>query len=225
MEIVGLFFGGMIFFITLIWANNKDYYTRLQVKLQRDSYSPKPIRIRSATIAEDLVPLLDKLLDKSCKISIVGSDGYYALSKNKRVWLNGLKKWLNRGVEINYILVKPNQEARSEYEKLQREFPNSFYLCSVDKPGIDDISFTGIDNEKDSYVTLHPTLVYRHNPDSADLHGKITPEAMWIEYFHPLESHYAYNIEYVSPRAMNSKYQEIFRKFEKDIELMREKCF
>lgn len=61
-----------------------------------------------AGIASDLTRLADKNVRRGTRIFVTGNDGPNLDGKKYAGWIKTLRLWLERGAEINYLLLDPN---------------------------------------------------------------------------------------------------------------------
>ena len=197
----------LISILVLIAANalliRRRNVRRHRLKVQRNAHSPEPLVIRTATIADDMVPLLNQLELDGARIDIVGGDGYYLMSSNGSRLKQGIEGWIGAGATVSYYLVRPSDDAREAFDALASANKGRFSL--TDLSGIRSDSSGPI---VDEMRNRHPTLVRMRSGE----------RAMWVEYMHPDQSSVAYNVKYVSPEAMaDDKEQVEFQRYETDL--------
>jgi hypothetical protein len=118
---------------------------------------------------------------------IIGGDGAYAFKSKGAFWLRHLENWINRGCTIHYLLCCPDPRSIKVYQNLVAKYPKRFLLHELDQ----NIEWpTEVRSLTKKYATFHPTLLEV---------GSGGGRAMWIENYHPHDSEYAFDIEFVSP--------------------------
>jgi hypothetical protein len=150
--------------------------------------APGSASFASAAASTLLALKLDPLIGPKSVLFLPVGDGMYPARTGMvkgRAWRRTLESWLSRGAIINLIVTVPNASARETWRALER-FRNFRYyelerhLATADLAG----QIARLD-------TYHPILLA-----STDGSG---PQAMWIEQYHPLDSPYAYAVQYVAP--------------------------
>lgn len=157
-------------------------------KGQRPSNGPDPIYIQRVSVATHLTPLIGGLEKsvpfKDSQLWIFGSDGRYVVKKKKKRWRTELSDWSAKGLHIKYILLDADQEVREELRNLKGEMEGPFDAVCLVEGALPDLAR--------ELETCHPTLFI----------GPGNRDAAWIERLHPRDSAYAYDVKYVSPKAM-----------------------
>ena len=202
-----------------------------RIRERRLTRLDKPLKIRMAQISSDLAPLIDELPREARKnglLRIVGYDGNYVRGPYRTLWKRSLVRWLREGLTIEYILLtKPDPEVESAYRKLlSRENEEARarmdILCVREDVDKEDFEDRGID--LDSILTKHPTLFrdYVHASKKGD---KKAVRAMWIEGIHEPESSVAYDVTYVSDRAMRGEEEEKYDYYDGQIQSLAGLCY
>ena len=202
--------GGVVFFLSWVISQaivaSRDERELTKRRNSRPLYPKRAFTINEARIANDLVPLVDKLPLKDSRLLLVGYDGEYILKEDKKLWENSLLKWLKKGLTVEYILVKPDPP---------REVIEAFRRIKEKKEGGELKVFVLKSDKGEKWKTYHPTLFWS---------GDKKLKAMWIEGDHPIGSRSAYDVTYVPPDAMDEEQKGKFQKHEKDIESLQEDC-
>lgn len=208
---LSLVLGALALPLALLIVKGKDG----RAKNQRPSNDPEPTRIACAAIASDLVPLLRRLRThvpfKGSNLWIFGSDGQYIVESNSRSsikkllsrmfrkwnveerWRREFKSWTEAGLKITYILLEANDDVRESLRDLKKELGEGFDAFILKEGAIED--------DVQALRTYHPTLFM----------GSQGENAAWIEGWHPPGSIYAYDVTYVSPKAMQrASEKEVF---------------
>jgi len=179
----------------VIWA--KD---RVQ-KWRRDAFGTEVIFISVTQIATDLVPLMWKLVRNygdELQMRTFGVDGAYFNSVTAWLWDLAIKKSLSKGVKVDYVLCEVDPKAKESLSKLvewssSRGHALHVYVLRASRP-------SNVEKHLDEMRTRHPTLF--SGPDDV--------RAMWLEGKHKEGGTYAYNVRYVSPKAMAGKWRQEF---------------
>jgi hypothetical protein len=130
-----------------------------------------------------LAPRFDAHIDDSTELIIAGGDGSY-LTLDRGLFSAILKRWLNIGCKISYLLVDPDKKYFGPFVALGEKFDHFSVHC---------IWTTALSNDDplrskvESMRTVHFVLMQRS--DNARL--------MWIENYHPPRSLRAYDVEFV----------------------------
>lgn len=166
------------------------------------------VTLRTANAATELVPRYDSLIapDDAVTITITGAGGDYAgvaarqaasegaepPDPNNGLWTSSLRRWLNRGARINYLLAAPTAEGVALLGQLEEQYPRSFRLFLLSESCFDDPEDQT--NVRD-LISFHPCLL-----DNATTGSR----ALWIENRHPPGSAVARDVEYVAPRDVKN---------------------
>jgi hypothetical protein len=209
MALGGVFFGFVIALVTTLVYNFASRHSERKMKRERSVDGTDPLLLQTASIAKDLVPLVEKLRIGKGEITIVGGDGSYLTNKRtSSYFVKAISNWLSQGVKVKYILVCPSDKARGEFYKLEQKLEN-FEVSAVNGDcEIDTSEFV------EKFRNSHPTLLTAED-------GR---RAMWLEGIHPDGSEYAYNIKFVPPNAMDKGYTEKFCEIEKELNGMLRVC-
>ena len=195
MSAVSLFVMGTIG----IWIIVNVVVSKLRRLYRTAKGADNGLRLASATIARDLVPLVRKHLNPSSKIYLTGGDGE-PISKKSYRWYSDLQQWLRLGCEIYYLLIEPSDAAILQLEKLAKQFPGKLEVVTI--PKIDNIQSENARIFAKSLRTFHPTLFELGDGN----------KAIWLERFHPSRSTIAYDCEFFPPKSKNieEKYAKLF---------------
>lgn len=157
-------------------------------ELFRPANGEDPVEIQCTHASTALVPLISGL--RKCGIPfdgselwILGCDGRYIVNKKRGLWRNAFGDWIQDGLKIKFILLEADDDVRKELCKLKREFGDSFDATVLNSGAIPEVA-----RELD---TFHPTLFLAKDNN-----------AVWIEGLHHRNSISAYDVEYISPKAM-----------------------
>ena len=200
--------GGAGFFASLLIVELCCELKRIKFRNSRPLYQDRIVKIAVAQIANDLVPLIDKLSLDNSRLRIVGYDGQYILGENRRLWRNALSRWLKKGLNVEYILMNPSQDVVNSFTRIKDKAKikdgrlKIFVLECPDANGLKEVK---------RLKTTHPTL----------FSGGDGTKAMWVEGDHPLGSRFAYDVTYVPPGAMNEGQNRKFNEYERMIEKYR----
>lgn len=171
-------------------------------KWQRDAFDTEIIFIGVTQIATDLVPLMRQLVrtyGNELQIRTFGVDGAYFASFTAWLWNVAIKLSLRRGVQIEYILCEEmDPKAKDSLAKLVEWSSSKGYALRVYVLGPSRPS--NVEAHLEEMRTRHPTL----------FSGPENVRAMWLEGKHKEGGTYAYNVRYVSPRAMTGKWEDEF---------------
>lgn len=149
-----------------------------------------PARIVMARVlTSDLAVLIGKLAKADIpfdgsELRIFSGDGRYMVSDRGKRWRKELIGWARRGLRIRYILLEADEEVRREMIELKTKMGDRFDVRTLNDGAIPHLA-----RELD---TCHPTVFLGNDGRSA----------AWIEGFHPRSSAHAYDVEYISPHAM-----------------------
>lgn len=167
-------------------------------KRRRPANGPARLSIERAFVASDLMPLIGGLAKAGVpfdgsELRIFGSDGRYVVNSKRmgwwrrdksKKWRKKLDDWATAGLKIRYILLEADGEVRAELSQLKQEMGEQFDAVVLDDGAVPDVAR--------ELETCHPTLFL----------GKDGQNAAWIEGFHPRDCVHAYDVEYISPLAM-----------------------
>ncbi|MCW2306220.1 hypothetical protein [Rhodobium gokarnense] len=210
---IGILTGCLLFFLVLSVVNKASNRRKIEIKESRDKNSGSPIFIEAATIADDLVPLLTPHVSEGAEIMILGSDGHYARSTNAKKLLTGLRDWIEKGAQVRYLLLEPNDSVDDDgFRVLLEDYPNNFNISHINRAACRDVPNVEFLLEK--YKTRHPTLLI--NGDRS---------AMWVEGYHQPQSVFAYNVKFVSPKALTDlDERKEFNTYKEDFERLVDHC-
>ncbi len=103
-------------------------------------------------------------------------------AKRAKKWVDGIRNWLAKGVEIHVIISLPSAEANALWQQLKTDYPKTFHLHLLDRTAVSE----EVAEKIASLDFFHPTLALRK--------GKVV--GAWIEHYHPRTSAIAYDIRY-----------------------------
>ena len=181
---------------------------RHREKQRRPANGPNPIYIQRASIASDLTPLIRGLEKegipfRDSQLWIFGSDGRYVVKNKGKRWRKALADWNAKGLRIKYILLDADEEVRRELRALKDSMRGESDAVRLGEGAVLDVAH--------ELETCHPTLFI--GPD-----GK---NAAWIERLHPRDSAYAYDVKYVSPKAMLAERERTeFESYKRKLEIV-----
>jgi hypothetical protein len=113
-------------------------------------------------------------------------------SSKAKAWRKALNKWLSRGATINIIVTAPNATAGEAWRAFEAQHGNFHYFELDRLQAPPDLA-----REIESLDTYHPILLVS-SP------GAGAPQAMWVEQYHPMDSPYAYAVQYVAPSEVKA---------------------
>lgn len=181
---------------------------RHREKQRRPANGPNPIYIQRVSVASDLTPLIDGLENggirfRDSQLWIFGSDGRYVVKKKGKRWRKALSDWSAKGLRIKYILLDADEQVRNELRALKDSMSGPFDAVRLAEGAALDVAR--------ELETCHPTLFM--GPDGNNV--------AWIERLHPRDSAYAYDVKYVSPRAMLADRERTeFESYRRKLEVM-----
>jgi hypothetical protein len=149
----------------------------------------------SAAASTLLALKFDPLVGAHSIIYMPVGDGLYmsrTSSRKARAWRKVLNDWLSRGATINVIVTAPNASAGKAWRAFEAQHGNFHYFVLDRQQAPADLA-----REIESLDTYHPILLVS-SP------GAGAPEAMWIEQYHPMDSPYAYAVQYVAPSEVKA---------------------
>lgn len=213
-SIIAMLAGVAVILVTFLLLHIIDDKWDGWKKSVRSSEGEAEIFIREVTIAADLVPLILGLSNlKGSMIRILGDDGSYIVNKNGNVLKNGLQKWVNKGLTIQYVLLSLEEDVATELLALQSQLgETAFDVRILDRDAVADDEEMG--EILAEFRTEHPTLFFGHD-------GR---NALWLEGHHPPRSVYAYDVHYVSPNAMTPEWIERFNAFRSKTDKIWDSC-
>ena len=120
--VMGMVLGGLVPLAGYLLAIHADNRAISRAKRKRDGNGAAVLSMSVVTIADDLVPLIRQLDNlKGGRIRVVGNDGRYIVKRNGRSWRDGILEWTGAGLEVNYVLLGPDEGVRRELLHLSRE--------------------------------------------------------------------------------------------------------
>ena len=198
MLMVGVVIPSASFIIVCVAIWLKDHAK----KWQRDAFAPGVIFIDVTQIATDLVPLMRQLVrdhGKDLQVRTFGVDGAYFATFTAWLWNWMIKRSLRKGARVEYVLCEElDSKARQSLSKLlnwSSSKGHELYVHVLPASRAD-----AVDAQLSEMRTRHPTLFTLPNGS----------RAMWLEGKHREGGKYAYNVRYVSPRAMAGRWEEEF---------------
>lgn len=218
---VGVFLGALVLVVGVGVANRLDARQRRRkqgVRQARLADYDSDGRLASAYAASDLAPWVSEMGDlRGCRIQVLGGDGTYINQENGRVWRGGLEAWINKGLDVDYILLGIDERTREQYMRLLDDLngkDNARLRVLVAQRPAEGYP-EGVRETEEDLRTCHPTLLYGTD------HGEW---AMWIEGDHQPNSAFAYDVWYVPPNAMKDEQRAEFRHYEDQIEAIKPYC-
>lgn len=181
---------------------------RHREKQRRPANGPSPVYIQRVSVASDLTPLIGGLEKegipfRDSQLWIFGSDGRYVVKNKGKRWRKALSDWSAKGLRVKYILLDADEEVRNELRTLRASMSGPFEAVCLAEGAAPDVAR--------ELETCHPTLFI--GPDGN--------KAAWIERLHPRDSAYAYDVKYVSPKAMMAEREcAEFESYKHKLELM-----
>lgn len=160
--------------------------------------------IIEAGVTGKMAPRMGRYITEGSTVYIVGNDGRYTEKKRGKFWIKTIESWLESGASITYILTDADEVSRKKFEAIAKAYPdNHFRYCELA-----DVSEADEDISKliKKYYEYHPTLIETSKGD----------RAMWLEGYHPEDSEYAYDINFITPAKANS--DDRFDKIKGDLE-------
>ena len=154
----------------------------------RPANGVNPIYIRRTRVSTDLVPLINGLakcgipFDRS-ELWVFGSDGRYIVNNDEGPWRKAFDDWADKGLRVKFIILEADDDVRDAMRELKRTLKGSFDATVLNEGAIPTLAR--------ELETFHPTLFLAEGNDAA-----------WIEGLHHRNSTCAYDVEYISPRAM-----------------------
>ena len=177
----------------------------------RPANGTDPIRIRRTRVSSDLVPLISGLAKcgipfKGSQLWIFGSDGRYIVNNDKGPWRQAFNEWAGRGLKIRFIILEADDDVRKMLCNLKEDLKDSF-----DATVLNENAIPAVARELETY---HPTLFL----------GEDDNKAAWIEGLHHRNSIRAYDVEYISPNAMQEwpDKKELFQSCKDRLDLVLE---
>ena len=161
------------------------------------------------------VPRFDRYVEAGATLYIPAGDGLYPRRiKNKRAasYRAGLHRWLTRGAKVNIIVSSPNPQAYVEWRPLKDRFPSNLEVFFLHREKASGLNCAQTAAQIATLDTFHPVIL--DSPPNSVHSG-----AMWIEHLHPLESKYAYRVEFIDPadpvdQASSRKLETYLRTYE-----------
>ena len=199
--VLGVVLGILVVVLGYGWAVCDSKYAISKKKEQRNSNSRTVIAMSVAAIANDLVPIILGLENlQGSRVCVVGNDGRYIVKQNGNTWKKGIKDWVKAGIEVNYVLLHPDQDVKKELQYLLSDVNNDGYPGQLRVYILSEDRSQEVNSVATKMETFHPTLF-------TAVDGR---KAMWLEGIHEPNTVYAYNIRYFSPNAMTPKAQNEF---------------
>lgn len=165
----------------------------------RPANGKNPLYIRRARVSTDLVPLINGLAKcgipfDGSELWVFGNDGRYIVNNDNGPWRKAFDRWMHHGLKIKFIVLEADDDVRDALRHLKQTHEDSFDATILNEGAIPTVA-----RELETY---HPTLFLAHGNNAA-----------WIEGLHHRNSMCAYDVEYISPRAMQGwpEKDELFR--------------
>lgn len=187
------FFGAVMFMIYSVenikcwWSNYQRYKVGAGISI-----------IPAATISRDFKPAVKPYLDQITEFNFIG-DGTYFLLENGKFWERCLKKWMDKGIKINYILIDPTQIAQDKIRGRFAQYHQHFNIFVLTNGTGGD----RLNRITKLFETLHPILIY----------GK-EGNGLWFEKHHPKGSTVSYDNKYVPPGKLSGDDMKMFELYE-----------
>jgi len=103
-------------------------------------------------------------------------------AKRAQRWVDGIRGWLAKGVEVHVIISLPSADAIALWQRFKTDYPKTFHLHLLDRSAATE----DVAQKIASLDFFHPTLALRK--------GKVV--GAWIEHYHPHTSAIAYDVRY-----------------------------
>ena len=210
MAFLSIVFGFILFGVCLLVFYSFQDRARRKLRDARSIDSSHPILIDVAAISRDLVPLIDKHALAGATINMVASDGAYFNSPNAGYFISSVLRWTKLGATLNYIVIEPSSTALKGMDELTYATSGKFIVHEVSHDSCDE-SVEVIISE---LMTLHPTLIELANGD----------KSMWVEYNHPVDSRFAYDVKFTSTKALIGDELTEFTRYKGLIDKLKEAC-
>ena len=180
-------------------------------KMLRPSNGLEVIHFPSAPAATEFMPLISGLARngipfKGSELWIWGCDGRYIINNRGKRWRRVFRKWQRKGLVIRYLLPEDVDDV------VRGEMGNLNIGANFEVRQLKRCDETR--NIARKLETYHPTLFF----------GADGNNAAWIEGLHRRNSIYAYNVDYVPPRVIESSPEERkrFKSCEEDLRFIYE---
>jgi hypothetical protein len=187
--------------ILFCWGSLKAKWKQSKKKehFQRARSSHLP----AAAAATDLVPRIEKLINRDTTLYIVSNDAsYFEYGDSGKYWHDTLKDWLTeKSCTIHYVLCGNQPIPNGALSALVNASKNKFFVHCINARSTKIASASEMLASK--YEFTHPTLV-----DNADRSAR----AMWIEGYHPVRSSLAFEVDFVGPglnKSENARFESI----------------
>ena len=182
----------------------------VQKKWCRPANGTNPIYIQRANAPTDLVPLINGLAKcgipfDGSELWVFGNDSRYIVNNADGPWRRAFDDWARRGLKIRFILLEADDDVRRVLHELKLVLKDSFDATVLNGGAVPAVA-----RELDTY---HPTLFLATGHNAA-----------WIEGLHHRNSLCAYDVEYISPKAMRNwpEKDELFRSCKDRLDLVLE---
>jgi hypothetical protein len=149
----------------------------------------------SAACSTDMAPRFEALDMQGAKVRIVGGDGTYFCSDNRKRLSALLKQTVGRGASVEYYLINPVPAALDAIVDLGLDRIERLNFFAFDMGRADEAALA----LAKTLETKHPTTIEMRNGN-----------ALWLEGNHPPKSHHAYGVVYIPPLAMSGSNKELF---------------
>lgn len=212
---LGIVAGVLVVLLGIQLAKWADRRARRAEIASRDSNGRSKIELSQTGVSGDFVPLVTNIKhnkEGNPRIELFGEDGaYLQLDRKGQDWVDGITSWIANGWNVTYTILYPDETTKRRLLDLMNNVrKDALVVYTID----DDQDTAPVDDLIEERRTFHPNLIYD------GLGGK----GMWVEGTHMAGSEYAYNVEYVSPRAMTAELRREFDQYEAENHQIRGYC-
>lgn len=203
MVLLGIVAGVLVILLGIKIAKWLDSHANNAEMASRDSNSPVALDFSVTGVSGDLVPLVSGIEHEpgKARIDLFGDGSYVQLDGKGNDWINGMKHWIDNGWNVTYTVLFPSETTKDLLLKLMEDAREGALVVYI----IDDEGDTSqFKDLVDKRRTFHPNLI----------HDGFGGNGMWVEGTHMAGSEYAYNVEYVSPKAMTAERQQQFKQYD-----------
>jgi hypothetical protein len=149
----------------------------------RELFTKTPKEISWEGGGEEFALRFRRIIDKDSHLYIVSNGAAEGSS-----WTREIRTYLQLGCKVSYIYTGLLDEPAENISILEGEFPRQVRVYILSKASIRSVA--GRFAKK--YFLTHPTL-----------HVHPTKSALWLEWYHPLASPLAFEVEYLEPIDAN----------------------
>jgi hypothetical protein len=139
---------------------------------------------------------LSEFVENESIVLIPAGDGRYETRlsrRRRRRWESYIELWCKKGAHVVFVVSTPSTTARENCRDLMSKTGTNFSAYFLHREGAPP----HIKAEIQNLDTFHPTIVLQRS------NGRMRPKAMWIENYHPLNSRFAYQCEFVGPHEIS----------------------